>query len=104
MVCVCVRAREKDRYCSMRAEVQQLLEMLLFENVTPRVCVAHKCVCLREKERESVRARARERKSERESERKREPVVCVHKRSCCMRCCFLRLLSRVCVLRIGVCI
>jgi len=43
--------------------------MLFLEIVIPRVCVAHRCVYLREKVRQFVRARAHERKSEREKTR-----------------------------------
>jgi len=57
------RARERDRVFSMCAQVQLLLEMLFLENVTRLVCVAHRCVYLREKEKHGVCvcARARER-------------------------------------------
>jgi len=49
------------------------------------------------------RARARACAGERESARKICPIVCVHRRSCCIRCGFLKMSLGACVLCICVC-
>jgi len=62
----------------MCAQAQLLHEILLLENVTRLVCVAHRCVRGREKERVCVCARMRGREKERESERESEREILLY--------------------------